>query len=716
MQGKTINGFELKSLLGRGGMAEVWYAENEIHKPAAVKILNVELSHNTSIVERFRSEAEIMVKLNHPNIRQVYGYGSIDGSPAIVMEYLEGDDLKARMKQGQRFTDDEIVKWWNQLVDALKYTHKQGIIHRDIKPGNIFVDTQGNIKLLDFGIAKVRDSISATQTGQKIGTLMYMSPEQVRDSKHIDYHTDIYSLAVTFVHLLTGKKPYDSDTSSDFDIQTYIVHKPLDISGIPTKWQVFLAPYLEKDASKRPELKYFEEVQPQEHEYEDEGTIVGDVVDVPKEREREDKEDKKEKKDKKPKKNRMGLWIGVAAAVIVAVLAFVILGTSSEKGIDNCYILVELSPYQYFKEISSDYYYQQALESARNRSLEVSRSFVTLLGEAFEEINPNASLAACVLYHYKDYLTVNSTNKDVLKVMEDDYNRQTDKSCQILTKRLQSFFDETGKKFDKTEFDISKINKYYKITFSNLKESQLDNIWKLIQTTGNIQFCETYRFNELFDYFNKANHTLVYKYYTDEEMRDSRKSDDEKFRMENPLYAVLVPNFSYDGTLSESACMGMAMVSDTAAINKMLRETSDLFPRDVKFAWSLGYDMPGTNYIELIALKISWNNANVLDGDIVENAKAEKSDGWASIALTMSQYGATQWKRMTSDNIGKQVAILIDGYVYMYPVVNDVISDGKVSITGGSDMTFEEAQLLADIIKFGKLPMPIKIVDIVVIK
>ena len=235
MQGKTINGFELKRLLGVGGMAEVWYAENEIGKPAAVKILNEALSHNTQIVDRFRNEAVVMVKLDHNNIRQVYGYGTIDGRPTIVMEYLEGDDLKAMMKQGRRFNNDELVKWWNQLVDALNYTHAQGIVHRDIKPSNIFLDKKGNIKLLDFGIAKIRESISITHTGAMLGTLMYMSPEQVDDAKHLGPQSDIYSLAVTFVHLLTGKAPYDSTTMSDFKIRESIVYKPLDLSGVPAE-------------------------------------------------------------------------------------------------------------------------------------------------------------------------------------------------------------------------------------------------------------------------------------------------------------------------------------------------------------------------------------------------------------------------------------------------------------------------------------------------
>ena len=259
MQGKTINGFELQRLIGKGGMAEVWMAENKLGKKVAVKLLLPNLCADDNVKSRFYTEAKLMVELNHPNIRQVYDFGEIDGRPAIVMEYLEGGDLKTLMKQGRRFTEMEIRKWWDQLVDALTYTHKKGIIHRDIKPANIFVDETGHVKLLDFGIAKVTESISMTQTGAMIGTLLYMSPEQVQDSKHLDYKTDIYSLAVTFVHLLSGKAPYDSTTSNDYEIRKGIVEQNLDLSEVPLAWRGFLKPYLTKNPVERPELRPFED-------------------------------------------------------------------------------------------------------------------------------------------------------------------------------------------------------------------------------------------------------------------------------------------------------------------------------------------------------------------------------------------------------------------------------------------------------------------------
>lgn len=257
MEGTIVNGYMLKRLLGEGGMAEVWYAENEIGMPAAVKILYDKMTRNEQMLERFHNEAVLMVKLKHPNIRQVYGYGYIGNRHCSIMEYLDGNDLGELLREGRRFTDEELCKWWNQIADALNYTHAQGIVHRDIKPSNIFLDVDGNVKLLDFGIAKMMENNSMTRTGTLMGTLMYMSPEQVNDTKRVDYHTDLYSLAVAFVHLLTGKAPYDESSSSYLEIPLSIVTKPLDMSGVPEIWQEFLKPYLAKDPADRPPLSHF---------------------------------------------------------------------------------------------------------------------------------------------------------------------------------------------------------------------------------------------------------------------------------------------------------------------------------------------------------------------------------------------------------------------------------------------------------------------------
>lgn len=324
MQGQTINGYTLKHRLGEGGMAEVWYAENEIGKPAAVKILNENLSRNTQIVERFHNEALVMVKLDHPNIRQVYGYGYLGDRHCIIMEYLDGDDLDALLKSGRHFTDEELRRWWNQTVDALNYTHAMGIVHRDIKPSNIFLDKKGNIKLLDFGIAKVKESMSMTRTGTTMGTLMYMSPEQVKDPKRVDSKSDIYSIAVSFVHLLTGKPIYDSDTSSEYDIQLSIVNQPVDLSSVDSAWQGFLASYLEKDPDKRPALRHFEEVDyvpPTEIPNVETKTMAESTTPV--ETTLQDKP-----------KSKTGLWMGLGIAAVV-IVALVLLLTGEDKSSDN---------------------------------------------------------------------------------------------------------------------------------------------------------------------------------------------------------------------------------------------------------------------------------------------------------------------------------------------------------------------------------------------
>ncbi|MDR2913225.1 MAG: SUMF1/EgtB/PvdO family nonheme iron enzyme [Tannerella sp.] len=323
MKDKTIHGYTLKCRLGEGGMAEVWYVENSIGKRAAVKILKKDFVNIQAVMERFKNEARVMVNLEYPNIRQVYDYGMIDGRPCIVMEYLDGKDLSSRMKQGEKFGQALIQQWWNLLVDTLNYTHQKDIVHRDIKPANIFLTDKGDIKLLDFGIAKIRDSITATQTGSRMGTLIYMSPEQVKDSKNLDYRSDIYSLAVTFYHLLTDAAPYSNTNSSDFDIQLKIVSEPLQLDKLPQEWKTFLHPYLEKEPKNRPALKRFEQYEiPNTDETEKETEIFTRGQKTSKPSESENTERKSI--------SRAGVIIACALLAIVAIGVFYIVGRSNK--------------------------------------------------------------------------------------------------------------------------------------------------------------------------------------------------------------------------------------------------------------------------------------------------------------------------------------------------------------------------------------------------
>lgn len=255
MEHTTISGYTLQYKLGDGGMAEVWYAENALQKPAAIKILQKRFCYDAEVVARFENEAKLMVQLKHPHIRGVKDFSTLDNRPCMVMEYLSGKDLAQRLKAGERFSHNQLIAWWNDLVDALAYTHQKNIIHRDIKPSNLFVTEAGEIKILDFGVAKIRDNTNLTQTGSRMGTPLYMSPEQVYDIKSLTYKTDVYSLAVSFYQFVSGLAPYDAQNLSDFEVQEAIVRKNLDTELLPQPWNRLLPGYLLKNAEDRLDLQ-----------------------------------------------------------------------------------------------------------------------------------------------------------------------------------------------------------------------------------------------------------------------------------------------------------------------------------------------------------------------------------------------------------------------------------------------------------------------------
>jgi serine/threonine protein kinase len=224
--------YTFKQTLGQGGMATVYLAEhNTLHKPVAIKVLNKEFVHNENIRKRFLSEARNLFGMSHPNIIKVTDLIDQDDMVAFVMEYMDGQTLKDYLDAKGKLQDEEIKQLFTQMLDAVSYVHEQGLIHRDIKPSNFMISNKGAIKLLDFGIAKNTDINSAeytmTGTTQNMGTPMYMSPEQVKSTKDVTAQSDIYSLGVVLWQMVMGRKPYDTDTISTWELQTKIVNEQL---------------------------------------------------------------------------------------------------------------------------------------------------------------------------------------------------------------------------------------------------------------------------------------------------------------------------------------------------------------------------------------------------------------------------------------------------------------------------------------------------------
>ena len=225
----TIGKYKLKRLIGEGGMASVYEAEHEmLGTKVAVKVLNPILSANAQIRERFKNEAKMMASFNHPNITKIIDFDDQPHQLSIVMEFLEGEDLNEKIKRSGALSQGAIKDIFVQTLSACQYAHEKGVVHRDIKPSNIYILPNGHVKILDFGIAKLfGQGNEMTQTGTQMGTPIYMSPEQVKADKSIDHRSDIYSLGVTMYFAISGKPPYDSETTSQFDVFSKIVHEPL---------------------------------------------------------------------------------------------------------------------------------------------------------------------------------------------------------------------------------------------------------------------------------------------------------------------------------------------------------------------------------------------------------------------------------------------------------------------------------------------------------
>lgn len=203
---------EILDLIGHGGMSAVFRAKQpKLDRVIALKVLPKSLAATPGFAERFTREGRVLARLSHPNIVAVHDFGESGGFCFLIMEYVDGVNLRQAMRAG-RFTPEQALNIIPAICDALQFAHTQGVLHRDIKPENILLDSKGKVKIADFGIAKIisedaGDAMLLTQSGAKLGTAPYMAPEQIEKPSSVDHRADIYSLGVVFYEMLTGELP-----------------------------------------------------------------------------------------------------------------------------------------------------------------------------------------------------------------------------------------------------------------------------------------------------------------------------------------------------------------------------------------------------------------------------------------------------------------------------------------------------------------------------
>ena len=231
---KKINNYLIERKLGDGGMGEVYYARhNKVDREVAIKVLYSHLFSNENIHNRFKNEANALIKLNHPHIVKIFDYVEQENFACLIMEYINGYSLDAYISQvSGPLPSQKATSIICSVLDAVQYAHDNNVYHRDIKPANIMISKDGSIvRIMDFGIAKLTDSknFKTTHANTQLGTPFYMSPEQIKGLPFTRMG-DVYSLGVTLFEMVTGKCPYHQ-INSLFELQSKIVNEPLPLTN-----------------------------------------------------------------------------------------------------------------------------------------------------------------------------------------------------------------------------------------------------------------------------------------------------------------------------------------------------------------------------------------------------------------------------------------------------------------------------------------------------
>ena len=246
--------YEIIEELGSGGMGQVYRVEDtKTNEEIALKLIRPEVAADKKTIDRFRNELTTARKIRHKNVCGMYDLGEYKGAHFITMEFVPGQDLKGLIRQSGQLAVGTTINIAKQICDGLTEAHKLAVVHRDLKPSNIMIDKEGDVRIMDFGIARSLEAKGITGAGVMIGTPEYMSPEQV-EAKEIDRRSDIYSLGVILYEMVTGRLPFEGDTALSVAVKhkTEAPPDPRELNPqIPEGLGLFILKCLEKDKEKR---------------------------------------------------------------------------------------------------------------------------------------------------------------------------------------------------------------------------------------------------------------------------------------------------------------------------------------------------------------------------------------------------------------------------------------------------------------------------------
>ena len=379
--------------------------------------------------------------------------------------------------------------------------------------------------------------------------------------------------------------------------------------------------------------------------------------------------------------------------------------------------------------------YKAALALAKQKQKSSGADFVTLFIESYNEVDPNGQLASIFsTFELKDKVTLTSTNAEVEKVIREEVDGAIQNSFNVLRTRID--------RFGVVQPNIQKLAQPGRILIELPGIKEPERVRKLLQGSANLEFWETYEASELLPMLAQINREFA---ATAPEVEEAPKAEEVKaeeapkaegdelaellgdsasveadqaaqiaeYKKTNPLFAILNPSINQAGQAYRGPVVGTVHYTDTAKVNAMLNSqiAKAVLPRDARFYWTVKAIDEANAYYNLVALKAQRDGRASLEGDVITDARADFSQisAYANVSMSMNAEGAKAWQRITKDNIGKSVAIVLDGYVYSFPTVQNEIAGGNSQITG--NFTVEEAKDLANTLKSGKMPAPARIIE-----